>query len=180
MSTDLNFEYVTHTPTSNFQQSLADLIKPRVARIADYEDTCARLNKVGVDVILEEIALGAIPVAIAHAYEVPYLQLRRWLQEEITEGLYSVAIKACADSLVHQAQVVLSLPFEDKAQVSQMRAYANQLVLMAERLNSEDWGIPMKATPPAPSVQINIGGGNGGGRLEDLGIPGLEALQLSS
>lgn len=156
--TSFGFEYKA-PPTTNFQANVAALAQPRVARSMSYEDTKALLDKVTTSIILEEIAQGSIPVALSHAYDVPYLSFKRWLKEHIDPSELDSAIKSCADSLVHQAQIALSREYTEKHELTQQANYAKQMMLMAERLNSEQWGIPTKAAPPPPVVQINIGGG---------------------
>lgn len=191
MSSDLDsfgFDYEP-PPTTNFQNNLEALARPRVARNMSYGETKAILDRVTPPIILEEIAQGSIPVALSHAYDIPYLQLKRWLKEEIDSAELSSAIKACADSLIHQAQIALSRPYTEKHELTRQANYAKQMIMMAERLNSEQWGIPVKAAPPPPTVQINIG--NGVSRpthtLKDLNemhdnaqiftsIPGMEIL----
>lgn len=161
---------------------------------ANTSDT-TMLDVYGVDAVLEEIARGRLINELAAYYNIAVLAVRRWLDHTADPKQYSEALVSCAESLVVRSQQALaSRGFSSAAEASMLRAQADQMMLLASRIDARTWspatekvatyaqiGSGQSATP----IQINIfpadnpsdpAGIGGGSSL----IPGLQRLGRSA
>ena len=150
-----------------FQAEAPDYaVKMEQAQVYQYMD------RIGLDVILEEIARGNIPNTLALRYKVPIIKFREWLDSRVKDGdTLKRAVQLCAESMVVKSHMVLERDADDTVQAAQMRQFSKRIADIAASLAPADWGAkkPEEHQPMGQqAVIINIGGG--------AVIPGTEVL----
>ena len=77
-------------------------------KLMDNNTAWAKLNAVGVDVVLEHIANGRLFTEIAAAFGVPQMAFRRWVEATIPPKDLELATRCMADAFVARAVYVMS------------------------------------------------------------------------
>lgn len=156
--------------------TIEELYGVQPAPALTYTETKAILDRVGYDEILAYISSGTIPAGMAAHYHVPLNMFKRWLNDAPEPSAVLEAIRSCADSLMAKSMAALAIETKDGVQARRNQKFAEHLANLAERLNPETWAPPKKYEPPAPAVNIIIGGGADGLAT----IPGLDMLRVAS
>jgi len=137
--------------------SPADLRKFKVPHAKNPEFYDTYLESIGPDFFLNTIAAGQLPAEIALEINVPILHLNDWMFKTVDADKINLARKACAESMMVKSATVLLLDQETSQQVALVKEWSKRLMYMAERLDSEAWGPPVKDENNAPStVHISI------------------------
>ena len=114
------------------------------------------LTSVGVDVILEEIAAGNLPVVVCYRLGTPHLAFRKWLRNNAPEEQLREAFSACAEACLMRATASLTIVPDSAQEASMVKAYADKLTSLAEKLDPDTW-LPSRNTQQASaSVVFNL------------------------
>ena len=159
------FEPVELLPGADFQ-ALQKSQASDVAPVKTEAEAVQLLNDIGTSTILENIAHGSLPFELALKFDVPVLVFRKWLTQNVTTAQMSESKNACAEAMMYRAQLALTQVPRSGPEGTIIKAYADRLTSMAERLDPRQWGPPKTTEPPAPPVVINITGE----------VPGLDAF----
>lgn len=124
------------------------------------------LNRLTKDVILEDMARGNLPNALAIRYNVPIIKFRRWLEQNTSAEELSEAMTFAAESMVVKSQAVLTHEPPSGPAGAMIRAFADRALDIAGKLKPTTWGSQKEQQGAGTAIQINITGN----------IPGLEAL----
>lgn len=124
------------------------------------------LNRLTKDVILEDLARGNLPNALAIRYNVPVIKFRRWLERNTSAEELSEAMTYAAESMVVKSQAVLTHEPPSGPAGAMIRAFADRALDIAGKLKPVEWGNQKEQQGAGTAIQINITGN----------IPGLEAL----
>jgi hypothetical protein len=128
------------------------------------------LNRMGAALILEDLARGNLPNALAIRYNVPVIKFRRWLERNTTAEDLSEAMTYAAESMVVKAHTVLTHEPASGPAGAMVRAFADRAMEIAGKLQPVEWGNQKEQQGAGNAIQINIVGD----------IPGLEALKSAN
>lgn len=112
-------------------------------------------------VVLDLVASGRLLSDIAAHLDVPQMDLRLWVGENLPAADFDAAKRAGAESLMFKAAAVLEVSPANAQDAAQMRALSAHYTKMAERMDADVWG-PPKNTGGGQSVVLNLGFGGGG------------------
>ena len=148
----------------DFVERLSTILQPRDLRKfriphgvdnAYYEQI---LEHLGTEFFLNTIAAGQLPAEIALEINVPLLILNDWMFKAVDVDKVNLAKKACAESMMVKSAAVLLIEQETSQQVALCKEWSKRLQYMAERLDNDAWGPPIRESDNSPStVHIAIG-----------------------
>ena len=132
-----------------------------------YQRVKRELDAFGIENILELVAGGILPNEIAARLEYPIIDFNRWFKATVSKAELQDVLKLAAQSMVIKADLTLKVNPRNNVEGAALKAHADHLMKVAERIDSSTWG-PQKVTDaPAAAVTINVMGN----------VPGLSALR---
>ena len=98
-----------------------------------------KIDKFGKGAVLELISSGQLMNEIAIALGVPISTFRKWMDQNVTAEELAAARRACAESFMLKSLLVLTVSNDAPGHASIIRAYADRLAAVAERLDPDNW-----------------------------------------
>lgn len=139
----------------------ADLRKFRIPHATTPEFYSKYMASLGGQFFLNTISAGQLPAEVALEINVPVLFLKSWLAENVPAEELNAARKSCAESLVVKSKTILLLPLEDNVAAGLAKEYSKRMLWIAERMDADVWGPPLKEENDRPStfsITINSAG----------------------
>ena len=121
------------------------------------EQYSERIERIGVDNILEKIASAILEPQIAAELGVPITVLDDWIAANIPTARLDRAKKLGASTFIHKANLLLRMPIQNTHERTLTQKLAENYFKIAERQDPSKWAPPKDGGKASGTVVFNIG-----------------------